>query len=387
MNNRFTDPLPQPDITAVKISQELQALIQKVIEDKGGQVDFAEYMEMTLYTPGLGYYSTGTHKFGRQGDFITAPELSPLFAKAFANVLAGVLNATEKKAILEIGAGSGIFAADLLLALKEKKALPEAYYILERSADLKERQHRLLKQRLPEYLHRVHWIENYLDEFSGVIIANEVLDAIPVQRFGIFPEGIKKSAITTQQGELQSTWIEPDTHTLQAVQAIQAEYLSGISHYESEINLIIPCWLESLAKNLKQGLIIFVDYGFPRHEYYHPQRGQGTLMCHYQQRAHSDFLKWPGLQDITAHVDFTLVAESAVAVGLDVLAYTTQAAFLLESGLLECLEADNLNHKQHVKLLTSPQEMGEMFKVMVLGKNYLGTVPGTQLADRRHLLG
>lgn len=387
MNNRFIDPLPQPDVGAVKISQALQALIQKAIENKGGHIDFAEYMELALYAPGLGYYSTGSHKLGRQGDFITAPELSPLFAKAFAKVLVGILNTLEKKTILEIGAGSGIFAVDLLVALKERKTLPEAYFILERSADLKERQQTLLKQRLPEYFHHVQWIENWLDAFSGVVIANEVLDALPVQRFGIFPEGIKMSAITAQQGELQSTWVEPNTHTLQAVQTIQAEYLSDTSHYESEINLIIPSWLEGLAKSLKQAVVIFVDYGFPRHEYYHPQREQGTLMCHYQQRAHGDFLRWPGLQDITAHVDFTLVAESAVASGLDVLAYTSQAAFLLESGLLECLEPDNVNHKQHVKLLTSPQEMGEMFKVMILGKNYLGTVPGTQLADRRHLLG
>jgi SAM-dependent MidA family methyltransferase len=378
--------LPSPEPFALAVSQKLLKTIQNAIAESNGKIDFACFMEMALYTPGFGYYSAGAYKFGRQGDYITAPELSPLFAQCLAKATRAILSEINQPSILEIGAGSGILAVELLLALKAEQALPTAYYILERSSDLKQRQQKLLNERLPEFYGCIHWLNDWPQEFAGVVLANEVLDALPVQRFYISPEGITACFISSEDGALKCGWEPASGLLLNRVQAIQAEFLSEVDNYQSEISLLIPGWLQGLATCLQQGVIILIDYGFPRREYYHPQRQQGTLMCHYQHQAHTDFLLWPGLQDITAHIDFTLVAEAAVAAGLEVLGYTSQAAFLLENGLLDFIAPENINHKQHVKLLTSPQEMGEMFKVMVLGKDFNHSVPGLLFADRRHRL-
>ncbi len=384
--------LPKPDPAAQAQSEALIQRIHTAIEKVGGKLPFARYMEMALYEPGLGYYSAGSTKFGEAGDFVTAPEISPLFSRCVARQAHQVLAALGEGDILELGAGSGVMAAEILLELARGERMPERYLILESSADLRDRQRHTIERAAPEHLARVYWLDSLPETpIRGVVLANEVLDAMPVHRFSITEHGAQELYVAWQderfvalEGELSS---QPLTAALQPIITTLAP------SYHSEINLFAPAWINSLAAVLEQGLLLSFDYGFPRAEYYHPQRYMGTLMCHYRHRAHDDPFVYPGLQDITAHVDFTAVAKAGVAAGFDLAGYTTQSAFLLASGITAFAEdtdyADTAQHLatvQALKRLTLPSEMGELFKAIALSKGLQQDWLGFALADHRHRL-
>lgn len=363
--------LPAPSADMVAHSAELLARIRAEIAAAGGAIDFARYMDLALYAPGLGYYSAGARKLGSAGDFITAPELSPLFSRCVARHCATLLAELGGGDLLEFGAGSGVMAADILLELERLQALPDAYFILEVSADLRARQQDTLAQRAPHLTGRVRWLDALPTDFVGVVLGNEVLDAIPVQRFRWHQGTAYELGVTWRDGALAWTDLATCNPRLAArVQEVAAELPDG---YESEVNLAAEDWLRSVAGFLQRGVVLLFDYGFPRHEYYHPQRRGGTLMCHYRHRAHPDPLILPGLQDITAHVDFTAMAAAATAAGLDLLGFANQANYLLGNGLLELAqEAGDLRRQLEIaaqlKRLMMPGEMGELFKVLVLGR-------------------
>lgn len=356
---------------------------------QGGQITFARYMELALYAPGLGYYSAGAHKLGAAGDFITAPELSPLFSHCLAQQIQPVLQQLTAGNILELGAGTGVMAADILLQLAALNQLPNHYFILEVSAELRERQQKTLQQRCPQLLSHVQWLDRLPQAFQGVLVANEVLDALPVHRFRMHQQHIAELYIKKLNQNFIYKYDELSSAELKTVLAtIASTYLSDVVEYESEYSLAVPGLIHSLSHCLQEGLILLIDYGFPGAEFYHPDRQQGTLMCHYRHHAHTDALYWPGLQDITAHVDFTQVAQAASAAGLKVAGYTQQAAFLLACGLAEMVpEPDNTatcyTVAQQIKRLTLPHEMGELFKVIALTRNYDKPLRGFMLQDQR----
>lgn len=358
----INDPLAQAHHQAL-----LQCIKEKITAN--GAMRFIDYMQLALYAPGLGYYSAGKNKFGREGDFVTAPEISPLFAQCLANQIEQALSVISSGDILEFGAGSGILAADLLLSLSHKNSLPRHYYIIEVSADLKDRQQQLLKQRVPQLFHKIIWLDQLPSLFNGVILANEVLDAMPVHKFKI-DNGIQEYYVDWQNEKLSWALLPGSDSCRNAVQKLNIEFEEG---YESEINVVLPAWINSLNAILNCGLILLIDYGFPSHEYYHPDRSSGTLMCHYHHHAHMEPLILTGLQDITAHVDFTAIARAAVDAGLEVSGYTTQANFLLGCRLDKIISLHHESSLQwqqsmQIKQLILPGEMGELFKVIALTK-------------------
>ena len=390
--------LPQPDPDARQHCERLEALIHGEIAAAGGSLPFARFMELALYAPGLGYYSAGAHKLGVAGDFITAPELSPLFGQCLARQCREVLQCCEGGDILEFGAGSGALAAELLLTLETLACLPQTYFILDLSADLRARQHETLKARAPHLLSRVIWLDRLPDPgFRGVILANEVLDAMPVHLIRYAVTGFEELCVVSDGDgfEWRSEPIRSSTLASRA-QALEKNVGDGVFQpgYTTEINLAAAAWINAIAAFLDAGVCLIVDYGFPRHEYYHPDRAGGTLMCHYRHRAHDRPLVMAGLQDITAHVDFTAVAEDALAAGLEVAGFTSQAHFLLGCGLSDLLAAVDpaesrryLTLTQQVKKLTLPQEMGELFKVLALSRGIDKPLMGFALHDRRQALG
>lgn len=391
MANRELSPrLPPPDAQALAHSERLQQVIRAEMEASGGRVSFARFMELALYTPGLGYYSAGSHKLGREGDFVTAPEISPLFGRCLARQCAQVLSLLGSGDVLELGAGTGKLAVDLLGELRELGTLPQRYLILEVSADLRERQRQLIEQRLPALEDRVHWLDRLPEAgFRGVVLANEVMDALPAQRFRIEQQGLSEYGVAWEDGRFVWRYYAAGAVLAGAV----AELLQALPHplapgYSSEIHLMLGPWIRSLGAMLEAGLVLLVDYGFPRREYYHPQRSEGTLMCHYRHRSHSDPLILIGLQDITAHVDFTAVAKHADAAGLKVAGYTSQGKFLIASGLLALDPRAADTHAQlrwaaEVKTLTLESEMGELFKVMALTRGLHQPLLGFAGVDQR----
>jgi SAM-dependent MidA family methyltransferase len=392
--------LPLPDSGAQAHSEKLIKLIRDEIENAGNQISFVRYMELALYAPGLGYYSAGSRKFGELGDFVTAPEVSSMFSQTLARQVSEVLmslNETgfEKGDVLEVGGGNGVMAADMLAELDRLQSLPGCYFILELSADLRQRQQEMLSKRVPHLLSRVQWLDELPDPgFRGVVVANELLDALPVHCFSLEEDGIKERFVTWQDNRFRWVSSEPESIVLKEMLRKQLESVTKDLPvgYQSEVNLAANAWIASIANMLEAGVVLLLDYGFPRHEYYHPERSTGTLMCHYRHRAHDDPFVYPGLQDITAHVDFTAIAETAQASGLDVSGYTTQAYFLLSNGLTELAEAntnnerDQLLHAQQIRTLTMPNEMGELFKVMALTKSYESALTGFSMLDVRHKL-
>lgn len=386
--------LPQPDAAAIRHST---ALCAYMLESKQGQdLSFSEFMQQALYAPELGYYSAGLQKFGSGGDFVTAPELSPMFGQCLANVCAQILPTLAQGQILEFGAGSGRLAVDVLQHLDKQYQLQPDYYILELSADLRARQQALFEQHAPEYLPRVHWLDRLPAEpIQALVLANEVLDAMPVERF-IIEAGTMLSLAAHWQGQRFEWRTQAPADLLsEAVQAKQDQLDAALpSGYCSEINLYLKPWLQALAASLDQGLVLLIDYGQDQSHYYHPQRQQGTLMCHYRHYAHSDPFFYPGLQDITADVDFSALAQAASAAGFEVAGYTQQAEFLLNSGLPQLLEQalatqaypDFLHSSQRAKQLILPQAMGERFKIMALQRGVIGdSILGFE-QDRRYML-
>ena len=379
--------LPAPSAEALAHSRRLVSLIADEIAAGGGWISFARYMELALHAPGLGYYSAGARKLGAAGDFVTAPELGPLFGQTLARQVAQVLHAGIPD-VMELGAGSGRLARDLLAELLALDCLPQRYLILETSAELKERQRALLHRELPQLASRVAWLDTLPAAFSALVIGNEVLDAMPVHLVTAHDHGIDELGVTMTAGTF--AWsAHPAAGTVLAI-ASELELASG---YTTEIHPAANAFIRTLATHLERGVALLVDYGFPAREYYHPQRASGTLMCHYRHHAHADPLCLTGLQDITAHVDFSSLAKTAVASGLEPLGYANQAQFLINCGITEVLgrtpaedAATYLPLAAQAQQLVSPAEMGELFKVIALGRNFSSPLLGFARGDKRHTL-
>ena len=383
--------LPQPSAEALEQSAALVARLQTLIETQGGWIPFSSYMAEALYAPGLGYYSGGARKFGPGGDFITAPELTPLFGQALASQVQQVMSLSAPH-IIEAGAGTGLLAADLLLELEHLGALPERYDILEVSGELRERQFDTLAAKAPHLAGRVHWLDNLPERFSGALVANEVLDVMPVHLVAWRPEGIFERGVSHRDGRF--VWADrPVAGRVAEAAAALALPLPGDGEYVSELNLAGRAWVAEWAARLEQGAMILIDYGYPRAEYYLPSRSTGTLLCYFRHHAHGDPFLWPGLNDITAFVDFTAIAEAGFEGGLDVMGYTDQANFLFNCGVLDCLArrapedgADYIRASKAVQRLTGPHEMGELFKVIALSRNIGQPLIGFRRGDRLHSL-
>jgi SAM-dependent MidA family methyltransferase len=392
-------PLDLPELTHDEAahSAALVEHIRAAIRKAGGWIDFAQFMQLALYAPGLGYYSAGARKFGAAGDFITAPEVAPVFSRCLAVQCAEVLQnlGTSDARILELGAGSGVMAAELLAELERQGALPAQYLILDLSADLRERQQATIARAVPHLLDRVHWLDGLPDEpFTGLIIANEVLDALTAQRFAIRQGEINALGVSDEFGRFVLAEVRGGERLVAAVRQIERD--AGVTlpeGYESELCLGLAQWLAGIGASLARGVMLFVDYGLPRREYYSLERTRGTLLCHFRHRFHDDALTRVGLQDITAWVDFTAVAEAATAAGFEVAGYTTQAHFLIGAGLggfvanVEGLDlVQRLNLSRQAMVLTLPGEMGERFKVIALSRDYDGPLRGFATRDLRHTL-
>jgi len=379
--------LPKPDLDALAYSETLKWRIADEIDSAGGWIGFDRFMELALYAPGMGYYSGGAHKFGAAGDFVTAPEISSLFSRTLAAQAAQIL-ALSAPQVIEVGAGSGRLAADLMLELELRGALPERYRILDLSGELRERQRATISQRAPHLLDRVDWLDRLPEHFDGLVLANELLDAMPVHLVVWQDSAILERGVAWDKGEFVWRDRPAEGRVLEKVRAVAEEFPLA-DGYLSEICLASADWTASWASILGKGALLLIDYGFPRHEFYHPQRDTGTLMCHYRHQAHGEPFFLPGLQDITAHVDFTAIVEAGFDAGLEFLGYTTQAMFLLNCGLPEVLARtpaeDYLRYlpqAQAVQKLISPAEMGDLFKVIALGKGIGETLVGFTQGDR-----
>lgn len=386
--------LPEPDDEQRAHSERLRALIAADIRRNGGAIPFSRYMELCLYAPGLGYYSAGAQKFGAAGDFVTAPELGPLFAECIAQAVAPLL-APPGSQFLELGGGSGAFAEAALLRLAELGALPARYAILEPSADLRQRQQERLGRLPPALAARVAWLDGPIeDAWHGVLFANEVLDALPTTRFTLDRGEVREEGVRLDAaGALVRTDRPADPLVAGAVRHLERDLGRDFPDgYRSELLPQLPYWLQAVAGGMGEGLALFVDYGYARREFYLPQRNDGTLVCHYRHRAHGDALCLQGLQDLTAFVDFTALAEAGVAAGFELAGYCSQAMFLLANGLDERLQAtadlpgpERIRRVQEAKRLTLPGDMGERFQVMGLARG-VDTGAMFALGDQRHRL-
>jgi SAM-dependent MidA family methyltransferase len=384
--------LTLPPLTADEAahSRRLTHRIWEEIDSCGGWLSFERFMEMALYEPGLGYYSAGATKLGAAGDFITAPEISSLFSRCLATQCSEVLRQVSGGSILELGAGSGVMAADLLNELAVQGALPERYLILEVSADLRERQLALIRERAPEQEGRVDWLDRLPGEFRGVVLANEVLDALPVQRFRVRGEQINALGVTWQLGRLDWSETHADAELEATVRRIEANTGERLPDgYTSEINMRLAPWIAGIGTALREGVALFIDYGLPQRQYYRSDRREGTLLCHFRHRFHDDPLINLGVQDIGAWVDFTAVAEAATAAGLTVAGFATQAHFLIGNGLEQLLApaevgnelASRVQLARQAMLLTLPGEMGERFKVIGLSRGFEQPLRGFAVRD------
>jgi len=375
--------LPEPAPEARAHSERVVARIREEIDTHQGWIAFSRYMELALYAPQLGYYSAGARKLGRDGDFVTAPEISPLFGEALARQAADVL-AQGFDAILEVGAGSGALAASMLAELERLERLPAQYLILELSADLRERSRDTLARRVPHLLDRVAWLNQLPPSFAGFVIGNEVLDAMPVEVIRATRTGVEQAGVTAGTDGFAWSW-----RPAPAEIAAEATRLNLAPGYTTEIGLVARAFVRTLGAVLERGVALFVDYGFPEREYYHAQRASGTLLCHYRHRAHDDPFFLPGLQDITAHVDFSAIARAAREAGLELLGYATQASVLVNCGITELMlrtppedAARYLPQAAAAQKLLSPAEMGELFKAIALGRGIAVPLSGFSSGDR-----
>jgi SAM-dependent MidA family methyltransferase len=379
--------MPAPSPEAAAHSERVRRHIAGQIEGAGGWIGFDRYMELALYAPRLGYYTAGAHKIGDAasgGDFVTAPELSPLFGRSLAAQFVqvfGQLGPATPARVLEFGAGSGRLARDVIEALAARGVRLAEYAIVEVSADLRARQRQLLAG-LP-----VIWLDAPPVSFEGVVVANEVLDVMPVRVFAKGGGAVLERGVALRDGALVCADRPAETTLAAAVAALEGELGLFADGYASEVGFVARAWVAQLAQTLARGAAFLVDYGFPRREYYHPQRLMGTLMCHYRHHAHAEPLWLPGLNDITAHVDWTAMAEVAHEGGLDVLGYTSQAHFLVNCGLLDWLAADPTPARtgESARLL-SEAEMGELFKVLAAGRGIDVPLAGFARGDRTHTL-
>jgi SAM-dependent MidA family methyltransferase len=378
--------LPRPDDTALAHSERVGEHIGEHIGRAGGWVPFSTFMRLALHAPGLGYYSSGLAKFGEAGDFYTGPELSPLFGRALANQFAEVLREVGAGGgILELGAGTGRLATDVLERLGTLDALPETYAILETSADLRDRQRTAIDALPPRTRDRVAWLDALPSEWNGTIVGNEVLDALPVELLAKHGIAHLRRGVTLHEGHF--AWRDAHLPSGPLRDAIDALFPND--SYESEICPEASALTATLGRILRRGMLLWIDYGFPAREYYHPQRDRGTLMCHYRQHAHSDPLLLPGLQDITAHVDFSAIAKAAGEVGLELAGFASQAQFLINCGIVELLDSTGapgsgefLRQSNALQRLLSPSEMGELFKAIAFTRGIKQPLRGFGSGDR-----
>jgi SAM-dependent MidA family methyltransferase len=397
MSSMSMHSLPEPEPAARAHSARLRELIREQIKANGGAIAFARYMELALYAPGLGYYSAGARKFGAEGDFVTAPELGAVFAQCVGDALAPVLKQLgDGTMFFEIGGGSGAFAEAALKHLTAIDSLPDRYAILEPSADLRERQQTRLRAALPpELFARCQWLDGPPEnEWRGVLFANEVLDALPTPRFVIRDgEVYEEFVVLDADGVFLRVDQPADALLHSAVRHIERDIEAPLADgYRSEILPQLPYWIQAVGGLLKEGAMLFVDYGYPRREYYLPERRDGTLVCHYRHRAHDDPFYLPGLQDLTAFVDFTALAEAGVHAGFDFSGYCAQTSFLIGNGLPQRLQAietiadevERYRRHQEIKKLTLPGEMGERFQAMGFqrGVDFRAAFAGGDLSRR-----
>ncbi len=384
--------LPIPPFEAQAHSQQLTALIKEKISHAGGWISFADFMHAALYTPNLGYYSGGAKKFGLGGDFVTAPEISDLFAKTVALQAAQILASGGD--VLELGAGTGKLAADLLLELQTLDALPNQYFILEVSDNLRQIQRETCEKKLPaELFEKLAWLENLPEKFSGLILGNEVLDAIPAHLVVKVNDG---GGVWFERGvgfDGDFMWLDTPLKYPVVVKNIIDYIPDNLPNgYLTEVCPAASGLVSSLLRMLEVGAILLIDYGFSAQEYYHPQRNQGTLMCHYQHFAHDNPLTYIGLQDITAHVNFSQIAQAGEAYGISLAGYANQAQFLINCGILDLLQQFSPQDSSYMKLaaaaqkLMSPAEMGELFKVIAFSKNMDAPLIGFVQGDKAHTL-
>jgi SAM-dependent MidA family methyltransferase len=367
------------------------AHLRRIIAEGDGWISFADYMNAVLYAPGLGYYAAGAHKLGAAGDFVTAPELSPLFGRAVARQLQEVFGEIERAELIELGPGSGRLCADILSALAEDDSLPARYWLLEVSPDLRERQRAHLDAALPQHLPRVGWIDVLPDRWAGALIANEVLDAVPVHLIARKDgEWLERGVSADAAGALG--FADRPLASPGLRERARVRFPAG-GDYLSELNPTAEALVSSLASRCERGLVLIFDYGFPAAEYYHPQRVSGTLMTHYRHRAFADPFFRPGLADLTAHVDFTAIARAGMKTGMTVAGFATQAQFLINCGIIDALGAQGdpqssayLRAASAVHKLTSPAEMGELVKVLALTRGLERALVGFREGDRTHRL-
>lgn len=377
--------LPAPAADARAHSVRVVAHIRDEIERAGGWIPFTRYMELALYAPGLGYYVAGARKFGDAGDFVTGPELSPLYGAALARQLAAILDASADRDIVEFGAGSGALAASVLAALASLDAQISRYRILEISPSLRETQRAAIAARVPAMLSRVEWLERMPAQIDGAVVMNEVLDAI-APRLIERREGAWLERGVTWRGGAFAWHAQPLADS--SVEALARERFPAHVDYASEVNPAAKALVSTVGRRLASGALLVIDYGFPGGEYYHPQRSGGTLVGHYRHRVHDDPFLWPGLSDLTSHVDFTAIAEAGERAGLHVAGFATQASFLLGCGILDLLRdvgapesVEYLRAAGAVQKLLSPAEMGELFKVLLLARS---DVRALALRDQSH---
>ncbi|MDR0997018.1 MAG: SAM-dependent methyltransferase [Zoogloeaceae bacterium] len=381
----MTTPI-QPDAEALARSERLFAHLAQKIEAAGGWISFADYMRGALYTPELGYYTGASAKFGAGGDFITAPEISPFFGCAVARQLAEIM-AQSAPFIVEAGAGSGRLCADILTTLAAADALPERYQILEVSPDLQARQRANLAQWIPSFADRIEWLSDWPENYAGAVIGNEVLDAFAVHLI------VKKAGQILEKGvALENAKFVWKNRPATGKILEKSQALDLPDDYETEIAQEAPAWIKAWGAHLQRGGILLIDYGYNRTTFYAPGRYQGTWQCHYRHVAHDDPFLYPGLADLTAHVEFTAIAEAAMEAGMEVNGYASQMRFLLNCGLLNDLEGMDSLSPEYIKVvggiqkLISPQEMGESFKAIVLGKGLKEPLLGFARGDQRHAL-
>ena len=386
--------LPEPDEASAAHSRRVAEHICQHINEDGGSISFAEFMQQALYAPGLGYYVSGATKFGADGDFVTAPEISPLFGQVLARQTAAVLQQVDDRQIFELGAGSGVLAATILRKLSMLNALPDRYYILEVSAELQQRQQEYLSSEVPDLAARVEWLSELPGEFSGVIVANEVADALPVERFTKTGGLLKQFRVAVENGSFQWRLDEAPDILAKAVHNIEKNIGRQFpDDYQSEISLALAPWIDDLISGLREGFIFLFDYGVTCREYYAPDRHEGWLRCHFRHRAHGNPLIFPGIQDLTAWVDFSAIAGAAVDSGAEVAGFVSQAHFLINGGLQEELAeftslpvTEQLELSRQTKLLTLPGEMGEHFKCIGLSCGNIAPLAAFHEFDRAHML-
>ena len=383
--------LPAPPVEALQRSRRMVGLIRSEMGDDTGAVTFERFMEQCLYAPGIGYYRSPTREFGRAGDFVTAPELSPRFSRCLARQIAEILECVPDGVVLEAGAGSGRMAADVLKSLESAGCAPARYLILEPSAGLRSQQQEVLES--AAVATPVEWLGDFPPgELRGVVLANEVLDAMPASRFRVGEKSMQECYVAWCDGAFQWQLGPPSSEALAlalggVVLDLEAPLPVG---YVSELNLRAPAWIREMGTRLARGVVLLIDYGYHRRELYHPQRASGTLACHYRHRVHDDPFVYPGLQDISTHVDFSAAAKAGEDVGLEVAGFTTQAEFLIANGVLD----DELGQDRdspsavapEIKRLILPGEMGELIKCLALARDWSRPLTGFSGRDFRNRL-